>query len=431
MHYRVFALFIRPPLAIIGTGPEGTRILGGWRHNTKGSYNNRIFIVVVLSGMLFSFAALNGCARLNQGSEEGTGAKNKMGKEILVAEDISRGHTVYMPVWCGNNAILFKSSNDIELIDISSKEKVKISIDPKEWPLNCTPDGRWVFYYRSVFIPNPAYEEYEGTDENPYQSEIPMMEVYGYEVATGKRQRFAATDDMGSSTEWVSPDGKKISLRPWHHSVKAEAGPWPDAIWFSNKEWSAGEFAWFKDSSGMAAFIWYGIGVEFFGDGGWAKGFEVWTPGVGVSSIKTDRENRIYFVRTESALEMSEGILPQLYGNYLLNRCSIKSRELVCEKILARKNLALYEILPDGNILFDLIYEQCIRRASPGATDEECVIGNQYGHTNYDKVYLIGLSPDGRRLAFKRLKNIARFKGTSRGDDYLRYDLFLINITGD
>ncbi len=401
----------------------------GDRKTVNASCQNATSAKVSLSIIIFSLILLNGCA--GNLILVSTPIKIKGAKEILVAEDIGKGGTLYSPVWCGNNAVLFKTGNGIELIDFTSKEKVEISVDREDWPLNCTPDGRWVFYYHHTFIPNPSYEAYEGTDENPYQKKIPVMEVYRYEAATGERQRLAATGAMGSSTEWVSPDGKKISLRPWYHSVKVEAGSRLDAVWFSNEEWVAGEYTWFKDSSGMAALIWYGIGVEFFGDNGWAKAFNLWGPGVGVSSIKVDRENRIYFVRTESAHEMSEGILPQLSGSYLLNRCSIKSRELICEEILVRKYLGYYEILSDGDILFEIVYDKCIYRTSPGGTDAECVIGRQFGNAAYDNVSLIGVSPDGKRLAFERLKEITRFKGTSEKDEYLHYDLFLIDITED
>lgn len=402
----------------------------------KSAYKNKAAIIMFRAFLVFSlFVVLNGFA--GNSVLASMPVKIEYGKETLVAEDISSGGTVYMPVWCGNNAVLFKSgNNDIELIDLTSKKKVKISSDPKEWPLNCTPDGVWAFYYHTVFIPNPWYEEEsdeDGEEGGGYTSELPLMEVYGYEVATGKRHRFAATDHTGSSREWVSPDGKKISLKPPDYPVEAEdsAGPWPDAVWFSNKEWNAGEYAWFKDSSGMAALISYGIGVEFFGDGGWANAFTLWGPGFGVSSIKTDREDRVYFTITEDAAGMEDDIVQHIGGNYLLKRCNIKSRGLVCEKILTRKSLGPYEILPDGDILYGLIHKKCIYRASPGATDDECVIDNRHGHTNYDDVDLIGLSPDGRRLAFMRLKETTRFKGASKEDDYLRYDMFLIGITGN
>lgn len=400
----------------------------------KGSYTNKFFLGISLFCMSFSLVAINGCA--GKLVSAFMPVKIEYGKEMLIAEDISNGHTVYMPVWCGNNALLFKS-NDIELIDLTSKKKVRISADPEEWPLNCTPDGNWVFYYHTTFIPNPWYKEDEEMEEGEkgggYTPEFPLAVVYSYEVATGKRQRVGVTDHTGSSSEWVSPDGKKISLKPPDYTgeVEAGAGPWPDAVWFSNKEWNAGEYAWFKDSSGMAALISYGIGVEFFGDNGWAKDFTLWGPGFGISSIKTDSENRIYFTITEDAAEMENDIVQHIGGNYLLKRCSIKSRELVCEKILTRKYLGLYEILPDGDILFEIGYGKCIYRAFTGTADVECTIDGQYGHADYDDVELIGLSPDGKRLAFKRLKKTQRFKGTSKEDDYLRYDLFLIDMTGD
>jgi hypothetical protein len=381
--------------------------------------------VLLLS--LIILLPLSGCAALKQGPED-TAIRIKGKKEILIAEDISRGDMLYRPKWCGDDALLFRVGDiGIVLIDFATKKRIIVSTDPDDWPVNCTPDGEWVVYKKQIFIPNPTYDEYDGPDENPYQSKIPVQEVYRYEVATGNRQRFAATGGMGSSTAWVSPDGKKISLRPWYRSVKPEGGPWLDAVWFSSKKWNPGEYAWFQDSSGMAAYLGGpdDIGVEFFGDGGWTGAFELWGPGIGVSSLKVDRENRIYITRTQGAVDMETGIVPLLTGKNLLLRCSVESRQLVCEEILARGNLGPYEILPDGDILFELIYGKCIRRASPGGTDDECVLDSDHAGGTYNDIGLIGVSPDGKRLAFMR------FKGRIMKDDPFRYDLFLINITGD
>src|SRR3990172_11151683 len=84
--------------------------------------------------------------------------KTKLGKEILVMRDVGGGGTIYRPNWCGNNALLFRKGNiGIELIDFISKKRIKISSDRGDWPLNCTPDGNWAFYYHNSPILDPEY----------------------------------------------------------------------------------------------------------------------------------------------------------------------------------------------------------------------------------------------------------------------------------
>lgn len=395
----------------------------------------KISLTLFLAGLIFVLAVHDGYTAETQALSN-KHVKIKGAQEILVARDASGGRMLYGPEWCGSNALLFNTSDGIALIDVTSKEKITISSDRDDRRLNCTPDGKWVFYYRwsrDIFFPNPdydgsTYDASTGMDANEAQPLIKVIEIYRYEVATGIRQRLAITSSIGSSRDLVSPDGKKILLGPEYHIVMAEA-PELRFLWFNNTGWWMGEQAWFKDSSGVVAFVPGRLGVEFFGENGWAKSFDLWKPGIGISSLKVDLENRIYFETTETALEMSDGILPQLHGNYLIHRCAIKAMSLDCERIMARENLGPFEILPDGDIIFEVIYDKCLHRFSSGKADEGCEIEARYGNDTYDDVHVIGTSPDGKRFAFERFKETAVFKGMERDRKYSRYDLFFIEIT--
>ncbi|MBI1911989.1 MAG: PD40 domain-containing protein [Deltaproteobacteria bacterium] len=403
------------------------------------SLKNKKILNIFLFSVIFVFAINKGYTAETQATASKP-VKIKGEQEILVARDVSGGKMLYTPRWCGSNALLFKTSGGIELIDIISRKKVKISSDQDDEPLNCTPDGKWVFYHRwsrDLFFPNmgfdeSTYDESTGMDADLAPPLLKINEVYRYEVATGIRQKFAITKDFGPTHNMVSPDGKKFLLGPECHLVTANA-PMSNYVWFNGDIRRMDEPVWFKDSSGVTAFVPGRLGIEFFGENGWVKTFDLWKPGTGISnsSLKVDLENRIYFVTTETALEMSEGILPQLRGNYLLHRCVIKSTDLVCEKIMVRKNLGPFDVLPDGDIIFELIYDKGLHRFSPGKTGDELEIDAQYGGDTYDSVHVIGVSPDGKRFAFERFKETAVFEGTVKADNYFRYDLFVIEITDD
>lgn len=389
---------------------------------------NKLTFILILLVILFP---LTGCAGLEPVPED-TGIRIKVGKEILVARDAGGGGMIYSIRWCGSNALLYRISNaGVVLVDMTTLKKVHISPGDKHMPIGCTSDGEWVVYTNQIFIPNPTYEEYDGPDENPYQSRIPVDEVYRYEVATGKRQKFAFTGSMDPLSEWVSPDGKKILLRPSLELSLPEAPePLLEEVWFSNDDWwDPYSLVWFPDSSGAVALISnpsYDIGVEFFGEGGWSGAFK-FVPEYGVlGGLTVDTRNRIYFV-LEFITGLSD-VVPAPDIDPTLHRCGIEDRELVCEEILERDDIAGYVILPDGDIVFKELYDNCIRRASPGETDAGCMIGRRYDNEAYEDVFLIGISPDGRWLAIKRSSY------DSKPDDlYFNYraDLFLIELVYD
>ena len=373
--------------------------------------------------LVFSLALiflLANCAAVpHSGEVAATGIKGK--KEILVAEDASKGRSLDV-MWCGSNALLLAGRmTGTVLLDIRTRERVRISDDPEdEIPLQCTPDGKWFVYYRRAFIPNPSYEEYDGPGENPYQMEIPIDEVYRYEVATGKRSKFATTGGMDPRSDWLSPDGKKILLRPWYPSLVEPPVPWLESVWFSNERWDPSEHVWFQDSSGVAAIITYtyGIGVEFFGEDGWARLFEDGEEFGGFSQLRTGKDGKVY-----------------LDSGGWFYRCDVSKKGLDCEKVLKHGNLGPYEVLSNGEIVFSEVgNNECIFRISAGEDYAECVIGARYGNKIYDDVSLIGTSPDGRWLAFHRFTWPVKIVDDSliyESGGHFYYDLFLIDLKDD
>jgi hypothetical protein len=394
------------------------------KHHYYGAYVNKLTFTLILLSTLFS---LTGCAGLEPAPED-AGIRTKVGKEILVVRDVGKGEIIYSARWCGSNAFIYKSSGvGIEWIDIKTRERVQVSPDSKHMPIGCTSDGEWVVYEKLIFIPNPMYKEYDGPVENRPQSRISVHEVYSYEVATGKRRKFASMEGMDSRSEWVSPDGKKILLSPPHPSLLEKPEPWLEEVWFGNDNWwDPHTFVWFPDSSGAVTLIsnpLYDIGVEFFGDGGWSGAFK-FVPEYGVlTELTVDTRNRIYYV-LEFITGLSD-VIPAPDIDPTLHRCSVEGGELVCEEILERDDIARFVILSDGDIVFQELYDNCIRRVSPGETDAGCMIGRRYGNDVYEDVSLIGISPDGRWLAIKRSSY------DSKPDDrYFNYraDLFLIEL---
>jgi hypothetical protein len=372
--------------------------VGNKHHSMRGLFMNKHFPFLLLLVVLFP---LNGCAGLKQGPVD-TALKIKRKEEILVARDIGKGSSTYHPKWCGNNALLFKGENiGVELIDFMTKKRLQISTGEDEWPLNCSPDGRWVVYMKNTFRPAP---QKDNADEIQSQKESPgterVAELFLYEVRTGIRYKFAESEDIGSFLlDVVSPDGSKVFLGARHNYDSEVPGASWEAVWFSNDEWSAGSNTlWFPDSSGMVTFTNhpFGIGVEFFGNEGWAKVFKLGPEyGEVFSTLNVDTENRIYFV-TENDL------IPRPDINSILYRCIIKDKELSCEKIFESEEYGPYEILPGGDIIFEAIYDKCIRRITPGQSRAECVIDKRYGSRTYHDISFLGISTDKRWLAFKR-----------------------------
>ncbi len=72
--------------------------------------------------------------------------KNKAEKEILVAKDIGGGLIFSLNGWCGNTSFLIHGTETgIELMDFNGN-KTTVTSKSTDYPLGCTPDGKWVIY---------------------------------------------------------------------------------------------------------------------------------------------------------------------------------------------------------------------------------------------------------------------------------------------
>ena len=366
-----------------------------------------LFFVIV-------FSSLCGCAGLKQ-VHAGTVT---FGIETLILRDAGNGWTVGVG-WCGNDTLLLDGSKaGVALLDLKTMEK-KVILEPDDELrlVGCTPDVKRVVYALDTFIPNPTYEEYDGPDENPYQPRIPVSEVYRYDIATGESDKFADTaTSMHNLSEWLSPDGNKIFLMPWHESGKENTAEWLEHVSFANDQWDPANLSWFPDSSGVAAYLDYpysGLGVEFFGEHGWSKVFKV--PGeVAYKNITPRWDGVIY------------------YDSYdAIHRCKLKDKGLLCEEVVNYtcgngEFIAGYDVLSDGDILFQGIYDKCIRRISPGEKKAGCVIDTRYGEERYRNISGGSISPDGKRMVFVRSDYVS-----TPYESYINYraDLFIIELT--
>src|SRR3989304_3023460 len=261
--------------------------------------------------------------------------KTKLGKEILVARDIGGGLPYSLVMWCGNSSFLIYGDEfGTEWIDFNGN-KATINTDNADYPRGCTPDGKWVLYEDRNSA--RAYKDKYGripeniVDEGPGWHGL-VVDLYRYEITTGKRQKFAVVrDDSGSL---VSPDGLKVLLGNRHDSVMEMPEPKWETVWFTN-EWLAGT-RWFADSSGIATMIWWGnghvFGVEFFGKEGWAKEYSLekidlkQKSGNGVSFRAVDKDNRLYFTAVKNYQ-----VDNRARNRFHFYRCEIKNKELVCE----------------------------------------------------------------------------------------------------
>src|SRR3990170_1785017 len=360
-------LYLRSSLAIIGTNSKGTQSREELRESMKGSCVNKFFFGIFLSGLAFSFFVLNACATEKRASVT-TPTKIEGKKEILVARALGSGGPFSIIGWCGNTAFLIDSDEfGKEWIDLNGN-RVTVSKESDDYPIGCTPDGKWVIYEDRDSA--RAYKDKRGripeniVDEGPGWHGF-VMDLYRYEVATGRRQKFAVVRDDSASL--VSPDGSKVLLGDRHDSAIKMPEPRWEAVWITN-EWLFGDTHWFADSSGIVTMIWnngYSLGVEFFDEGGWSKEFSLdmlrSSPGANVSLAAVDKDNVLYFVTTE---DYPVGDATRKAYNFF--RCEIKYKDLVCTlgdgvKEDEDENILSLKLLPSGDVVFDREEDNCIR----------------------------------------------------------------------
>jgi hypothetical protein len=401
----------------------------------KNSHKTKIFTPMFLFSVAFSFIALNGYAV--KPALATTPTKIKGGKEILVARDIGGGSPFGVIEWCGNDALLINSDKfGKEWVDFNGN-KVTVSTKETDHLIGCTPDGRWVLY--ADWDSAREYKDKRGRIPEDIVDEGPgwhgsVMDLYRHEIPTGIRQKFAVVrDDSGAL---VSPDGLKVLLGNRHDSAIEMPEPRWEQVWLT-KEWLYGNTFWFADSSGVVTEIWgngSSMGVEFFGENGWAKEFSLersvcaGEAGCSVMVDAVDNEQRIYLSTGENFL-VSERMSMTEYHFFL---CKIENRGLFCEKtgdITEHKNrFAFVGILPDGDFIFNEYGDTCIQRIEQGQANAKCMADIMRGDNTYEEIHMIAVSPDRRRMAFMRGKTPPKPGG---GFYAHQYDLFVKELSED
>ncbi len=402
----------------------------------EGSHKNNIFIVIFLSGILFSLVVLYGCVAGGPALLKNP-LRTEGEREILIARDIGGGLGFSLIRWCGNKALLIYGDEfGTQWVDLKGN-RVTVSTKGTDYPVDCTPDGEWVIYrdrksarqYRDRLgrIPEDMVDEGPGWHGT-------VVDLYRYEVATGTRHKFAVVrDDSGSL---VSPDGSKVLLGNSHERTIEMPEPEWEKLWLSNA-WFYDNTLWFADSSGIVTRIWgdgSALGVEFFGDGGWAKEFSLEElsggkrPGVSITFEAVDKENRIYLTLSETPLEAKRWG----WTRHRFLQCVIRNRKIACKE-LGRldehgRRITTLILLPDREVIFKREGDRCIRRLILRKTDAQCVVDTRYGEARYRAVELIDVSPDGRWMAFLRSKTPPKQSGRF----YVYHlDLFVKEISRD
>lgn len=383
----------------------------------KDSCKNRLRTGMFLFNACFLIIALNGCAGLKQAQEIPVEIQGE--QEILVAKDIGRGGDIFFPRWCGGNALLYEGDNSgIQMIDFITKERVEISETMNDATLNCSPDGKSVLYESHDIIRTEkegdmAFDKYiKRTGEIGTAARY----IYRYAVDTGREERVAvAGTDEGGSYEAISPDGKKILLGNRHLLNADIYVPEWEPVWFSADGWERYGTRWFADSSGVVIFRHNPdrICVESFGKDGWSRCFE---PELryknNIYGFHLDRIGNIYF--SESPLSG---------GKRHAYRCKVSGKELLCDEAPGHAAYdARFDFLPDGHMVFQKNRE-CIMHSAQQRVEDDCLVGTRYKDTYYAIVEMVGVSPDGRWLAFQRYRNERR---PNREGPAYQVDLFVI-----
>lgn len=361
--------------------------------------------------------SLSGCAGVERAHEDDTIGM----KERLVTKDIGRHDDFFPPRWCGRNGLLFSGDKiGVELIDLRTGKRVQISEDINDFTaLNCSQDGKWVLYNARNIVQTDrgemAYDEFIRSKD--HDSIMWTQSIYRYEVATGRREKVGASGrDEGGPYEALSPDGTKVLLgNRMELNNKSFVKEW-EPVWFSTTWWERYKTKWLPDSSGVyhSSNNPNQICIEIFGDGGWAKCFNVFHRFAGhIFDTKVDSLNRIYFQLDR----FSQAV----------HRCHIGDKELSCRVIGYSRYFA---ITPDNRHIFKkLTHKDCIRLSSSWEADGECIADNNFKGEDYVNTTLVGVSPNGRWLAFGReYKNKMPRSADPYLDADLIVDLFVIDL---
>lgn len=353
-------------------------------------------VVLVSAGLLFAakLSLLSGSSLL--------ASPGPPGREILVMR-APGGVSVH---WCGNQALLI--SNDqigIQWIDFTQDRRKTISSAPPRpgflnrphYPIGCTFDGKWVVYAdsQSSRPDRPYPRRFEVDPLHGWDGWV--QDLWRYELATGRRQRFAVVRSGGGVV--LAPTRLRIFLGARHNSgIRMPAPRWE--VFWSRRDRSQNG-SWFRDSSGIVMLdsdpVRRRLVVEMFGPRGWTKEFDLDLGGMPVA-VHTDGESRVYI-----SVEL-EGV-----GWNTLFRCLLSGGGPRCERVLRR--VGLFDVLANGEIVHIDEDENCIKRVTLGRLGSPCIVTNG-GQSDF-RLRLWGASPDGSWIVFSRLTWKPRFPGAS------------------
>jgi hypothetical protein len=373
-----------------------------------------LFLGIISIGLFY------GCA----GTIEKTSSpviKIKSGTERLVAREYTRnGGAFFMIKWCGNKRLIFRSEKfKFGLIDMKTGERTSLNLTLDDSLLNCTPDGKKLFYMDYASNREDG-EPSKRTDIEPspgifFWSSGSVEDMYLYDIETHEKTLVASVHDF-TGDEVLSPDGRKILFGNRHRLTIKKGGPdeW-ETVWFA-REKDQSSAIWLPDSSGVVSggtMYADALCVEFFGKDGWDKCFK---QDDSMLVFKVDREGLIYYLEWHFLPEQN-----------FLRQCVIKDRNVVCKRMLEKYDVIRnFDFMPGGDIFFeDYDNDLCVHRSTPEGKVSECVIGARYGDHNYNSVHIIGVSPNGRWLAFNR-NNKTIIQGGKRL--YGGTDLFVMEL---
>lgn len=361
----------------------------------------KITFTLLIFCLFFVFAAHNGYTAESQ-TPSNKHVKIKGAQEILVARDIGGGLPFSLIEWCGNSSLLIYGDEfGTALLDFNGN-KTTVSSKSTDEPIGSTPDGKWVIYsdrnssreYRDNFGRVPENIVDEGPGWHGF-----IMDLYRYEVATDRRQRFAVVRDDSSAL--VSPDGSKVFLGNKHDSTIDIPEPKWETVWSTN-DWTYLKTFWLPDSSGIVALVWVedaSLSVEFFGKDRWAKEFSLdmlrSPQGANVSLATLDKNKVLHFTTVEDY--PTDGASRKTYNFF---RCKIKRKDLICDftggfKEDADEHIFSLKLLPNEDIIFKRDEDNCIRRVKHRGLAATCIADTRYNNEVYIGIDLMEISPDG------------------------------------
>jgi len=293
--------------------------------------------------------------------------------------------------WCGSNAFVVKKENEgIEWIDILEKKRLKITENKDDRLLDSSLDGRWIIYTDSKNSPDAQWKYYNYR-KNPKWNPECTIDVYRYEVDSGKKEKIGVMRTLMPVNVMLSPDEKKIFLGGQVEDNIEMSEPKWEKLYFKKKDWDAEWYAvWFQDSSGIITNEENDeheerIGVEIFGHNGWDKTFKIGVKSI--DSVQTCRDKKFYF----------RGWVP---NEWLLYEGRItENKELTYKKILEfniDNDAWYYVVLPEGDIVLWEKRDKWIRCVSPEQMKTKWVVKVEEWSGN------MKVSPDRKWLLFSQ-----------------------------